>query len=182
MILKDIKYKKGIVMPIVQPIPIVKLPEESSWWNRFKSKFKRKFLYKRKWDLIDDYIFYVPWLDKWIMIPKSFKFDFASVPKILNGIYGSTGLLLYGSLVHDFGYKYSAILFIDPDTNNTYVETWSKSELDQLFNQLNEYETNMKFGTDSAYFGLVLFGSGSWDRHRKNNCQLYKDYENYYEI
>jgi hypothetical protein len=80
-------------------------------------------LYKREWNLVEDYVFYVPWLNQWIIIPHNFKFDFASVPKILNGIYGATDLLLYGSLAHDFGYRYSGILFIDPDTNNTYAET-----------------------------------------------------------
>jgi hypothetical protein len=47
---------------------------------------------------------------------------------------------------------------------------------------LNEYETNMKFGTDSAYIGLKLFGFTGWNSNRKKNCQLDKDFENYYEI
>lgn len=180
--MNNVKYEKGIVMPIVKPLPIEKIDKELSWWKKIWAKFKRKFVYRRKWILIEDYVLYIPWLDKWLFVPKQFIFDFASVPKLLHSIYGSTNLLLFGSVPHDFGYRYAGLLFINPINNETYFERWKKSDLDKLFNELNKWETGLSKGTFGAYAMLRLVGFTGWKENRKKNLRIYEDFPNYLEI
>lgn len=144
-----------------------------------KSFFKRLFnfiTYRRKFTVRQDYALWCPYLDQYIFVPDCFIFDGASVPKILNGVYSSTGMLLLGALPHDFGYKYNGLFHVNLETGELFFVLYSKSELDKIFNSLNAYESGMETASNVATGTLSLLGYFAWKKHRKTNSNLYEDF------
>lgn len=166
------KLTKEVLFPVVQAIP-------SNYKNR--GFFKRLFYfitYRRKFKVLSDYCLYIPSLDAWLFIPKGFIYDGASVPKILNGVFSPTGMLLLGAAPHDFGYRYEGLMFVKVVDNvgELYYKAYSKEELDALFNELNALESGMKKASKTATFVLSLVGFTGWIENRRKNCNLHADF------
>lgn len=169
----DIKnLSSDLHFPITQAIPSV----------RDKNFFKRiiSFVtYRRKFQIMKDYCLWVPSIATWIFIPKGFIFDGASVPKILNNIYSPTGMLLLGAAPHDLGYRYKGLLQIDYKGYIFFV-SYTKKELDEIFNSLCAYESEMKVASNIATFTLSIAGYLGWAENRRNNCILQDDFPEVY--
>lgn len=92
--------------------PVLKaLPEKRTFG--FKAKLKQFFAYQRSWQVMDDYALYYPLISKWIFIPKGFIYKAKSIPKPLCFLFGNTGSLFLGSILHDFGYQYRGLAYLD---------------------------------------------------------------------
>ena len=178
--MKKEKLTKKNYFPLIQPQLIKKE-------NNFFKKILKFWLFLRKYQLMDDYIIWCEYLKRFIFIPKSFIYDGASVPKLLNGIFGTTGVLFFGALPHDFGYNYNGLLLLDdildgfyqedcPSNYEIYFKKFSKNELDKIFRELCTQESGMKFGSYVATFALTLFGFFDWNRKRKNKSKLNRDF------
>lgn len=154
---------KGIHFPIVQAI-YTPTPKRS-WWQ----KLKNFITYRRKFKVREDYILWVPSLSRFIFVPEYFVYDGASVPKILNGLFNPTGMLLLGALPHDFGYRYNGLFFVNPVTREIQFSAFSKKQLDIIFKDLCIHESKMKAASYVATFTLSFAGFMSWNEHRKNN-------------
>jgi len=161
---------KKIHFPVVQAV-YTPTPKRN-WW----SKLTNFIIYRRKFKVRKDYILWVPFLNEFIFVPSYFIYDGASVPKILNGIFNPTGMLLLGALPHDFGYRYQGLFFVDPNTREIRFSTFSKSQLDNIFKNLCVYESKMKIASSTATWALKLAGFLSWNKHRKNNNTPQKDF------
>lgn len=158
--------------PIIQAIPTIR---NQPFWKRVIN-----FLtYRRKFQIMKDDCLWVPSLFIWIFLPKGFIFDGASVPKILNSIYNPTGMLLLGAAPHDFGYRYKGLLQIDAKGNVFFV-SYTKKELDDIFNALCAYESEMKVASKTATFTLTIAGFLGWRENRKKNCILPVDFPEVY--
>lgn len=156
-----------IPMPILRPvqIPTKGLP----WGKRFLKHFE-----SRRWELVEDYNLYLPWLDITLVIPKGFIFDGASVPRVLWPIMSPTGILFIGSIFHDFGYKYNG--FLDKNLKIVYNECGRKF-VDDLFCDINVYVNDIHAMNQVAWFFLRSFGWMAWNNHRKSNNYIINDYQ-----
>jgi hypothetical protein len=153
------------IRPLVQPNP-------KSWLSRIRLFFT----FRRKFEIVEDYVVWSEYLQKFVFIPKGFVFDGASVPKVLNSIYQSTGMLFYGASVHDHGYRYMCLVHVNKGTGELYVKHYPKSELDEIFRHLCAEESGLSTASGVATFGLTLFGFTGWGEARKNGKILSKDF------
>jgi len=104
------------------------------------------------------------------VIPKGMIFDGASVPKFFRSWLSPMGVLLIGGLVHDFGYKYSALL----KGNKKSAEVHNQKELDQIFRDINIDVNGFRVLNYVAYYALRLGGFIAWNGHRKNGLDWKK--------
>jgi len=133
-------------------------------------------MYRRKFEIMEDYILWIPWEASYLFIPKGFIFDGASVPKILNGLYSPTGVLLGGAGPHDFGYRYKALLFVNVITGDLYIDNRTKAELDNTFQSLCERESGMVIASGAATLMLSICGFIGWRQNKKTRIDIQKDF------
>jgi hypothetical protein len=137
----------------------------------------RSFLmYRRKFQLIDPYILWCPFFEEFIYHPDNFIYDGASVPKILNGLYGPTGMLLYGAVSHDFGYRYNGLLTLNPDTFELTFKHCSKGDLDSMFGAMCKHESSLAIASYVAEKSLTVGGFVGWNENRKKDLNLIEDF------
>jgi len=164
-------FTKKIHFPITRAI--YKKPPKRTWFQ----KLFKFFVYRRSFEMMEDYVLWVPCLNSFIFIPKRFVSDLASVPKVLNGIYNTNGMLLLGAWPHDFGYKYESLFLVDEKTGELTVKSFSKKELDNIFKSLCAWESGFKGAAAVAKEGLSLFGFTGWNENRKANHVLTEDFK-----
>lgn len=155
-----------IPMPELKPVRIS--THDLSWWKKTVKYFER-----RKWEVTNDYLLFVPHLNKTILIPKGFIFDAASVPRLLWPIINPTGTALIPSMIHDLAYKYDCLL----DSNKQKITIHEKDHrkvFDKLFRDIGVYVNGYTFVSDITYLALRMFGLVAWIKHRKVNS-LIKD-------
>lgn len=156
-----------IPLPILKP---VRIPTKNlSFFKRFLKSFEA-----RKWELVEDYIFYIPWLNEKVLVPKGFIFDGASVPRALWFFVDPTGILLIGSIFHDFGYKYNALL---NDKFEVICKDAGQAFFDEQIKEVSSYVNNTHFMEDVSWAALRGFGFLAWNEHREANCSVYEDYK-----
>jgi hypothetical protein len=160
-------YSNKIHFPVTQA-----LPTEIS--TNFFKELWNFVTFRRKFKVREDYCLYIPSLDIWIFVPAYFIFDGASVPKILNGLYSPTGMLLLGALPHDFGYRYKGLFHVI--SGRLKFVPYTKNELDSLFQTLCGYESGMTKASAVATFTLGVAGFLGWRENRKRNCNLRIDF------
>ncbi len=169
-ILDTSEFTKEIHFPTVQAI--YKKPPKRTWYQKIL-----KFLTYRRWfEVQNDYVLWIPLLDSYIFIPASFVFDGASVPKVLNGLFNTNGILLLGALPHDFGYRYNGLLRIAEETGSLYFKKFSKNELDRIFGNLCAWESEFPKASFVAEKTLSLFGFLGWKENRNANNILSDDF------
>jgi len=136
-----------------------------------------KFATYRRWfDVREDYVLWVPSLNTHIFVPRNFLYDLASVPKVLNGLFNSNGMLLLGALPHDFGYRYECLLLVDPLTDEIYQKPFDKAELDKIFESLCALESKFLKASKVARITLGIAGFIGWKENRKKACVLRDDF------
>ncbi len=141
-----------------------------------------KFITKRrKFKITTDYICWCSHINKFIFIPKKFIYDGASVPKILNFIYTTIGILFYGAGPHDFGYKYNGLLLVNEKTLELYFQQFSRLDLDSIFKQLCIEESNMPKAISFATLVVRLTGKNIFKQHHKNNNLCNNDFPTVYK-
>ena len=160
-------------MPSLKPIPLI---------CNSDSRLKQLWFWitaTRKWKFDEDYIIHYRKQNKYIYIPKGFRINGPSIPKIGYTIYNPVGILFLGSMPHDFGYKYNGLLVLDINTKQLHLEVYTKDELDIIFNDINIQFNNLPHITNCAYVALKLFGFFAWNKHRKANRYFISDYPEY---
>lgn len=107
-----------------------------------------------------------------IIIPSGFVTDLVSIPRPLWSIISPFGSLLLAGLIHDFGYKYNYLWAKDRNgTIYKYAVRENKDFWDGLFLEIaNQTNHSPAFNTFVKGF-LTLFGSTSWNEHRKEQPQ-----------
>lgn len=141
----------------------------------------RFFSFNRKFEVMENYFLWWEEKQRFILIPKTFIYDGASVPKLLGTIYSTVGVLFLGAGPHDVGYKYEGLFLVNPDTGELVFQKMSKSELDVLFDELCRQETGMSTATRLAKHTLTVAGIIPWLRYRKENHKPEDDFPFLYE-
>ncbi|MBU8911951.1 MAG: DUF1353 domain-containing protein [Desulfobacterales bacterium] len=161
--------QKTPTFPVIRPIP---KPQPKGWLARFARflTYRREFLVLQPWVTWSEYI------REYIYIPTGFVSDGASVPKMLNSLYGQTGVLLHGAFPHDFGYKYAGLILIDQETLHIYFQPYTKKELDRIFKASCAAESGLPVSSGIATAALKLFGWPTWNNYRKKNQKAFQDF------
>lgn len=156
-----------IKMPILSPvrIPTKDLP----LWQRVLKSFEA-----RSWLLEEDFTLYIPWLGITLLVPKGFIFDGASIPRLLWPILNPTGILFIGSLFHDFGYKYNALLTSDFKVVHHFS---GQLFMDNLIKDVSTYINNEHIMESVSWVFLRAFGWIAWGIHRTKNRSIFIDYK-----
>lgn len=155
-----------ITMPEMRPviIPTKGLP----WHKRFFTHFQR-----RKWEITEDYYLFIPDLNEILFIPKGFIFDGASVPRAFWPLINPTGILLIGSLFHDFGYRYNCFL---NGTGRVIHANAGRAFFDQQIKDINIYVNDVHSMNTIAWGVLKAFGCFAWNGRRKENANVVEDF------
>jgi hypothetical protein len=156
-------------MPVVRPI---RMPTKGKpFFSRVAQAFKR-----RRWELIEDFHYYSPTLHCDFYIPAPFDLDFASVPRPFWIILDPVGLLLIGSMFHDFGYLYGGLLVKKPADQTYKFKQYSRIGLDNIFETIITEVNDMKGMAKIAKYALIVGGWMAWARCRKANRSVFHDY------
>jgi len=155
-----------IAMPAMRPlqIPTKGLP----WWKRFFIHFQR-----RKWEITEDYYLYMPELKEILFIPTGFIFDGASVPRAFWPILNPTGILLVGSLFHDFGYRYNCFL---NGTGMIIHDGAGRAFFDEQIKDINIYINDIHSMNSLAWGILRATGIFAWNKRRRVNADVLDDF------
>ena len=157
--------KYEISFPVIKAIPIEKQDSGLKKVLKFGS-------FRRRYRVMENYICWSEYLNKSIFIPRGFIFDGASIPKAISFLYSPTGVLFYGALPHDYGYKYNGLHLVeDLDSHIINFHKFSKTKLDKIFKELCIQESGMKFSSIVATFALSCFGFLSWKSHRSKDVK-----------
>lgn len=166
-------FLKGFDLPLMKPVPLP-IPEPVAWWNiwgKIKNLFQRA--QPRRWEIMEDYSFYVPWLNTTIWIPKGFIFDGASIPRLLWPFMAPTGVMFIAGLFHDFGYRYNSWA----DENNEPIYHGAGKEFfDDQIERMGTYINDITVIPNVCWFGLVIGGWKTWNTRRKENAQVQEDF------
>lgn len=156
-------------MPALVPVPI-----ETKGKHFFKA-FWIWYTSTRNWTFDSDWDFYCVDIDETIVIPKSFVFDGASIPKRLRGYLSPVGLLLVPGIVHDFAYRYNYLWVRTADGN---VTKWGidggRHKWDHLFRDIGNTVNGAFIINFLALFALTLGGWLAWKNNRKRHAQEMK--------
>lgn len=125
-----------------------------------------------------------------IIIPQGFETDFASIPRLFWAIPGFSpdGPLLWGAILHDFGYQYGYLLAVAnsatvpfPDASVQLQEQFPslfcdnipvyvgfcQGFYDNLLRDITLAKTGAKVVAESAQKTLALCGGVAWGKYRK---------------
>ena len=139
---------------------------KSQIWQ-YPVAFSRWVTAVRKWRVVEEWEYELP-DGTTAVIPKNFKFDGASIPRMFWAILSPTGLLLIPGLIHDYSYKYNTLLTRNPDGSlENYAKMSGRREWDQLFREVAIGVNGFLFIFYAAWLALYLFGCFAWKKHRK---------------
>ena len=159
----NFKYKD---YPVMRPIRIA---------TKGKGFFKMILMWilgTRHWEIAKDFEYELN--GKKYVIPSGFKFDGASIPKFLHTFLSPVGVLLLGGLVHDYAYKYAALL---PKKREAFAKKGElllldQKKADEIFRDINIEINGFYFMNYLAYWSLRLGGFMAWNKHRKVNAKI----------
>ena len=116
------------------------------------------------WEIWEDFLYYVGDINNndLITVPKGFKTDLASVPRIFWTIFPTDGRYVYASTVHDFLYS---------------VQTRTRKEADHIFLEaMQEIGVNL-LTRRTMWLAVRVGGWMPWNHHKKQNDQLKSIYK-----
>lgn len=164
-------------MPIVRPLD--RNLEGKPWYTILKAAAS-----PRKWELLRDYELYVEKLKLHFLVPAPFVMNFASTPRVFWPIMSPTGILLAGSVFHDFGYQYGGLFLKIKDGEYWQFEKFDREYIDSLLDiitcQVHIIGDNINpviRGLAKSAYGMVrVFGIIPWNNYRKENWSVRADY------
>lgn len=123
----------------------------------------------QRWEITEDYNYLLP-NGRWIVIPKGFIFDGASIPRPFWFLLSPTGLLLIPGLLHDYAYKYNQLIAYFDGKRIPYLEGAGRAYWDDMFKRIGKEVNGMSVVSDVTWAFLYLFGGFAWNKHRKNDA------------
>ena len=121
----------------------------------------------RRWELAENWEYKLSPEDR-IILPKGFRFDGASIPRVLWAFLNPIGLLLIPGLIHDYGYRYRQLWKIDEDRNVVpYKKGQKKTDWDRLFLSVGRQVNGTRIINLVAFLAVYLGGYFAWKKNRK---------------
>jgi hypothetical protein len=123
----------------------------------------------RKWQLKQNWHFIRENGDE-IVLPKDFKFDGASIPRIFWAILSPVGLLLIPGLIHDYGYRFNQLWCKNASGQiEPYMENVGRRAWDDLFRDVGMQVNGFAVIDHIAWIGIRVGGFCAWHKHRQEN-------------
>ena len=139
------------IFPLTRKLPLV---------NHHDSTGKQiwDWLTKRsKYLVVEDEFLYIPMLSTWCFIPKNFVYDNASIPRVFGFVLRPDGILSYGALPHDFGYRFGGLMLsAGPEYPYNFVRL-EKKTIDDVFCDLNNRVSGLKAVNRMAEWAVEVF-------------------------
>ena len=149
-------------MPKVRPLPIKTL--HLKWYKAVWVWMTEP----RRWELLEDYVCYIPSFG-WIMIPKGFIFDGASIPRMFWAFLSPVGLLFIPGLFHDYGYKYNRLYWSPLNLDYSMSKRYSRKFWDDLFLRIANHINGMKPINRTAWAAVRAGAWNVWRSYRKGS-------------
>ena len=149
-------------MPVLIPVPIPTKKQKNPLQKLLAFIFEI-----RQWELAECWRYQLNEQHE-LIIPKGFRFDGASIPRIFWAFLSPTGLLLIPGLLHDCGYKYDQVWRInsfscpEPFMQGAGKETW-----DQLFMDVGNEVNGVWLVNLIAWLAVKTGGRSAWNKYRK---------------
>lgn len=150
--------------PQFEPVNVT-LEQDASFMAKVSHWFKSS---KRLWVFVRDWTYELD--GEPFVIPKGFTFDGASTPKALHFICNPMGILLYAAIVHDFGYRYSALLKESREPSRTFT----RLDVDRMFYKINLEISQLRLLSYMTYLAVRVGGYLIWRDHRARELNLLK--------
>ena len=150
-------------MPVLLPLPI---PTKN---RPFLMRVLVWLFDIREWQIVQNWHFK---LDNGveIVLPKDFRFDGASIPRIFWAILSPVGLLLIPGLIHDYGYRFDQIWRISASGQiEPYMENAGRKAWDDLFQAVGIQVNGFALIDFIAWVGVRIGGCFAWRKHRHEN-------------
>ena len=157
---------KGGEMPLLRPVPI---PTK----NRGLLMRVLVWIYDvRKWELAANWEYQFSPKER-IVVPKGFKFDGASIPRVLWSFLNPIGLLLIPGLLHDYGYRYRQLWKIDEDKMEAvpFMQDGKKKQWDLLFWRVGKQVNGTRIINLFAFLAVYFAGHLAWKNNRKREME-----------
>ncbi len=153
-------------MPVLKPIPIP---------TRKRSALLRVLIWifaVRQWEVGENWK-YTHSDGTMFVIPKGFRFDGASVPRICWTLLHPAGLLLVSGLIHDYAYRHAMLWRVVPGAEDEVEEygNLTRRAADCLFWQVGEDVNGVRTVNGLAFLGVSVGARGVWRQHREVNAQ-----------
>lgn len=118
-----------------------------------------------EWLVIDAFIFWSARIQKFIIAPRWFVTDLASIPKPVRSVISVNGRHRYPAIFHDVLYTLADKGFC------------TKREADLVFKDLMKYFNVPEWKVYSMYYAVVIGGDSSWNNKGKCYAPLDHRYE-----
>lgn len=161
---------KGWIIPDPQFVPVNYHLDGS-----LLSRAKYVLTNPPRFRLIKDWVVTLP-SSAQVVVPKGFVTDFASIPRALWAVPGfsPSGPLLWGAILHDFGYQYGYLLRkLGPKATVRVFEGFPRSFFDGMLRTVTIEKTGAKFIAGAAHAALHHFGGNVWDNYRTKGPSAY---------
>jgi hypothetical protein len=144
----------GERMPRIQPLPIP---------TKNQSGLRRILVWMfeiRRWQLLDNWFF--AWEGGYVVIPKGFEFDGASIPRPFWFFLSPVGLLLIPGLIHDYGYRFGFLWKIADGEMIRFGTDEKRRYWDRIFKEIGRAINGFAVIDWIAWLALWIFGGGAW--------------------
>lgn len=114
--------------------------ESTPAWKRYLTfgQLRRKYITE------EDYVTYLPNLDKYCVIRSLFIHDWASIPGPLRIFTSPDGVLAYGALPHDEGYRHGGLFLADTIGDEFVFTALPRKTIDEIFRSRNDKANKLK--------------------------------------
>lgn len=154
-------------MPALKPIPIPTKNQKTVLHKLLVFIFE-----VRQWEVIENwhYQFDDGKDQAELVIPKTFCFDGASIPRPFWAILSPIGLLLLPGLLHDYGYRYDQLWKVGENGKaEPFKKDAGKDYWDHVFRHVANKVNGVFLVNAFAWLAVTIGGSKSFQRHRSNH-------------
>jgi hypothetical protein len=144
----------GDRMPKLQPLPIP---------TKNQSAFRRILVWMfevRRWSLQENWFY--AYEGGYIVIPREFDFDGASIPRPFWFFLSPVGLLLIPGLIHDYGYRYGFLWKITEGRLEKFGTEYKRRHWDRVFKNVGRAVNGFAVIDWLAWLALWIGGGGAW--------------------
>lgn len=111
---------------------------------------------EQQWELTERFIFAAPGVS--FIIPKGFRFDLASIPRMFWRVLAPFELSITAPLIHDYLYRHGGRFKMISGLKRKF----SRKQTDDLFLRVMKNEGVGWFRRSAAYHAVRLFAGASW--------------------
>lgn len=111
------------------------------------------------WELTDPLVYWSKRLRRFVRVPRGFRTNLASIPKVLRGFFSTYGRHSKAAVLHDY-------LYAAHEASGRPV---TRREADDVFRDAMEILGVPALRKNAYHLAVRMFGGGAWARNHTNN-------------